>query len=544
LEKQLYFENATFHIWDFPIFWIPRMRLPDPSLKRAAGLLIPRQQITSRLGTGVKLPYFIPLGDHADVTLTPYLSAKTRTLELIYRQAFTNGDLRVRGALSNDSLITESRSYLFANGNFKFADSYQLRFDIEATSDEAYLQSYSYSSKDRLDSAIDILRITDTTMMRANLTYYQTLRDDEDNSSLPPIVGELSYEGRINPNAGGTLSYGADLDTAYRYSNQNGDAGRDVTRGGAFGMWQHSWIFGDGIVATAQGGLRADLYDVRDDDAFEQTDLRVVPEAAVTLRWPWALSTSTGTSHLIEPTVQFAASEVLGGTPPIEDSTRNEFDQGNLFSLSRFSGDDAVETGTRTGLGITWTRVGSTGNDSTLTFGRVYRQDADTRFTPSSGLDGAESDWLIAGQMRFADGFVLNGRALLDNQFEINRAAGLVRWKNRDVALSAAYIWQSEDQDENLPNALSEWTFDGDFQLNKAWTLGMNARYDIVADSPVRTGLTLKWQNECVTIDVSASRRYTSSGTVDPITSYGISGSINGFSAGRSGGGPAASCNN
>jgi len=72
-DKQLYFENATFLIKDIPIFWIPRMRLPDPTLQRTSGFLIPEQRNTTQLGTGVKIPYFITLGDHRDVTLTPYV---------------------------------------------------------------------------------------------------------------------------------------------------------------------------------------------------------------------------------------------------------------------------------------------------------------------------------------------------------------------------------------------------------------------------------------------------------------------------------------
>ncbi len=544
IEKQLYFENATFLIRNIPVFWVPRMRLPDPTLERSAGLLIPQQRNTTQLGAGIKLPYFIPLGDHADVTLTPYAALETRTLELIYRQAFANGDLRIEGAVSDDTLVEDNRSYLFANGSFQFADSYQLQFDIEATSDPAYLLDYGYSDKDRLDSAISILRVTYDTMLQANLTYYQTLRDDEANASLPPIVAELSYEGRVRPAFGGTLRYKTDLDTAYRYSNQDGDTGRDVTRGGVSAMWERNWISNDGIIVTAETGLRADIYDIRDDQAFSRQDLRVVPETGITLRWPWAMITDAGTAHLIEPTIQIAASSALGGTPPVEDSTRNELDQGNLFSLSRFVGDDAVETGLRGALGVTWTRIGKTGTDSTLSFGRIYRQEADTRFTLSSGLDSEQSDWLIAGQLKIPDGFVLDGRALFDDQFEVNRAAGLLRWQNDEVSLSAAYIWQSSDLAEDRPDSLSEWSFDGDFKLSDAWSVSMDGRYDVVDDRPVRAGLGLEWQNECVTIDVSVSRRYTSSSTVEPTTSYGISGSINGFSSGRSGGGQAASCRN
>ncbi|MDG1803113.1 MAG: LPS-assembly protein LptD, partial [Paracoccaceae bacterium] len=71
-ERQLYFENAQFRIYDVPVLWVPWMRLPDPTLERATGLLIPKLRTTTELGIGLKLPYFITLGKHRDLTLTPY----------------------------------------------------------------------------------------------------------------------------------------------------------------------------------------------------------------------------------------------------------------------------------------------------------------------------------------------------------------------------------------------------------------------------------------------------------------------------------------
>jgi len=60
--------------------------------------LIPELRNSDLLGLGIKLPYFITLGDHRDLTLTPYLSSETSTLEAQYRQAFLNGDLNIAGA--------------------------------------------------------------------------------------------------------------------------------------------------------------------------------------------------------------------------------------------------------------------------------------------------------------------------------------------------------------------------------------------------------------------------------------------------------------
>jgi LPS-assembly protein len=518
------------------------MRLPDPTLARATGFLIPRQSNTSQLGSGIKLPYFITLGDHADVTLTPYVSPQTRTLEFLFRRAFVNGAVQMRGAVSDDSLQADARSYLFASGNFALSNDYRLAFKVETVSDKAYLLDYGYGSGDRLESAVSLVRATDSSLQEFNLSYFQTLRDQETNASLPPVIGEVRYEARLQPGFGGTLSYGTSIDTAYRPDDTNGDAGRDVTRAGARADWRRDWILSGGFVATAQGGLRGDIYNVSDDSAYPGTDLRVVPSAMATLRWPLVRHAAGRANHLVEPTVTLSWADAYGATPPNEDSTRSEFDHANLFDRSRFTGQDAVETGTQLAAGLTWTRLGQTGNASSLTFGRIYRSEAQPEFTPSSGLDGLQSDWLVSGQYATADGFLIELRGLLDETIETTRADGRIRWRNDWIDFGAAYIWQARDLAENRPDTISEWTLDANLILTPSWEMSLDARYDIAADRPVQAGIGFEWQNECVTIAVSASRRYTSSSSVDPTTTFGLTGSLAGFSAGRSAGRPAAQC--
>lgn len=542
--RQLYFENATFRVRGVPIFWLPRMRLPDPTLDRATGFLVPQQRNTTQLGTGIKLPYFFTLGDHRDLTVTPYVSAETRTLELTYRQAFTNGDITVAGAVSDDTLIAQYRSYLFAEGKFDLAGGYQLDFDIEATSDPAYLVDYGYSGKDRLDSAVSLLRVTDQSLFQTRLTYYESLRDSENNRSLPPVIADLSYEGHLTPAIGGTIDYRASVDTAYRPSNDDGVTGRDVTRGGVAARWQNTWVLGNGILAEAATGVRADLYLVDDDTAFDETSARFVPDVGVTLRWPLATQTASGATHMLEPVVYLGWADSFGATPPNEDSTRSELDRGNLFAPSRFAGEDAVQTGPQIATGLTWSRFGAAGSTSTLSFGRVIKQDASEDFTLSSGLDGTRSDWLVAGQITAPGGFLFETRSLWADAGTAVVADSRVAWRNDRIQLSAHYHWQPPDVDEGRDETVSEWTLDGAFDITDAWSIAVDARYDLAADRPVRTGLGIGWRNECVSIDVSVSRRYTSSSTIEPTTTFGLSGSIGGFSTGRAAGGIATGCGN
>ena len=146
-ERQLYFDHAQFRISGVPVFYIPRLRMPDPTLDRATGFLMPSLRTTSDLGTGLKFPYFITLGPSRDLLITPYFTTKNgRTVELRYRQAFRTGAIDLTGAFSRDDLLPDTdRGYLFAKGAFSLPENFGLTFDINSVSDPAYLPvSYTH----------------------------------------------------------------------------------------------------------------------------------------------------------------------------------------------------------------------------------------------------------------------------------------------------------------------------------------------------------------------------------------------------------------
>ncbi len=538
---QLYFTGAQFRVAGVPLVYLPRVRLPDPSVDRATGLLIPRVRSTDQLGIGLKLPYFITLGDHRDVLLTPYVSPETRTLEARYRQAFATGDIAISAAASDDTLGDDgARGYIFAMGRFDLGRGYTLNFDAEAASDDAYLLDYGYSEKDRLDSAVSLTRITNNALLDASFTYYQTLRDDESNRSLPPIVAEVTYDRRFAA-AGGALTLGASGDAIIRYGDATGEDGRDVTRVGANATWDRTWVAPIGLLTTATADLRADWYQVNDSGAFETDLTRAVPSLGVTMRYPLTKQTANA-SHLLEPTLALAWSDAYGDAVPNEDSTRPEFDTANLMSLTRFPGDDAVETGLRGTVGLNYTRVGKGGSHTSLSFGRIFRDTAQTDFTVTSGQRDKRSDWLIAGHVLLPQGLRVEGRSLFSDDFQPVLAQALVDWQTDTLNLGAAYIYQIADGEVGRSDTVSEWSVDGSVRLSPSWAVSFDARYDIIADAPATAGLGVEWRNECVTVDLSVSRRYTSSTTVDPSTDYGLSVSLAGFSAASVTGRPTARC--
>jgi len=533
-EQQIYFDNAQLRVLGVPIFYVPRLRLPDPTLERATGFLTPRVQSNSQLGTGVKVPYFIRLGDHKDLTLTPYVSPETNTLEFRYRQAFRRGRIDFNGAVSSDTLEPdEDRFYLFGAGAFGLGRGYVLTFDIEATSDESYLTQYGYSTKDRLDSEIAVSRTERARYFGTSLILYDSLRSGEVQSFLPTVVADAIYERRFFPSAwGGEVRTSLAAHTHWRSSDsQVSGEGRDVTRLQGDAHWIRTTPLAGGILLDSTVGFAFELFDTQQDEVFEGQEARALPQAALALRYPLTKTAASGARHFLEPTVQLTWT---GGDPldlANDESTRVDFDEGNLFALSRFPEVDRREHGTVLAAGVHWARFDPAGWESSLTLGKLYREDAQADFSSTSGLDGATSDTLVAGQIKSQNGWAISGRGVFDGSFNFSKAEIRGDWAGPNGSIGGSYLWLVQDDDENRDNAISEITLVGARRVHRHWTLSGSWAYDLEDDRTPNIGLGLGYQNECIQANLSLSTVFSTSSSVEPVTNIGFTIELLGFGA-------------
>jgi len=552
-ELQLYFDHARLEVLGVPVFYLPRLRIPDPALERSTGFLTPSIRVTDKLGTGLKVPYFITLGDHQDLLVTPYLSTgRTRTLELRYRRAFRSGEIEANGAVSRDDLLPgETRYYLFANGGFDLPRDFRLEFGVEGVSDPAYLLDYGYDDKDRLASALSLSRARRDELIAGDLVYYTTLRDSESNNTIPFLISEMSYTRRFQPpTIGGIAALTFSAHGHHRRSDDPLDGpdfdpygeGLDLARFSAGLDWRRDWVLDNGMVLAAQGMLDIDHFRIADDAILAGSRTRATPAALVELRWPLVKPGAGGVTHVLEPVVQLAWSREDDGDIPNEDSVLVEFDEANLFSLTRFAGEDAREAGLRANLGVGWTRYDPAGWSLALTVGRIWR-DADLgQFAAGSGLDGASSDWLAAVELDLPGDLSLSNRALFDDGFDFTRNDLRLDWNADRVALGSSLLWAEANPSENRPDDRSEWVMDAAYRFRPNWTGKADWRYDFVAEEAARAGIGLEYRNECVTVDLSLSRRFTSSTSVEPTTNFGLTDSLAGFGAKGDGAARARRC--
>jgi LPS-assembly protein len=543
--QQLYFDNASLRVMGVPVAYVPRLRLPDPTLERATGFLTPTIRSDNTLGTYLVVPYFFRLGDHADLTATPWIGrGNTTTMELRYRQAFVNGDLTVDGALSRDNLTpNDFRGYIFADGTFDLRRDFELRFALQGVTDRGYLTTYGFPDSDLLESFVTIDRARRDQFLELNFSILEGLQADDNNQTLPTRTGNATAIHRFTPGViGGIATVGVDVGGYYRLSDTPGPLGRDVTRASGSAEWRRDGILPGGFLLGAEVAVFGDVYNTQQGTTFDGTDSRVTPMAAVELRYPMQRTTAGGVAHLLEPVAQLAWSESAGDAVPVEDSAIVEFDEANLFALDRFPGHDTREEGRRLNLGLTYTRIAPTGWSLGLTGGVVLRDRDMMQFTQGSGLSGTQSDYLVAAHVQSSDGLMAVNRAIFDQGLDFTSNELSLAWMTDDTDLMSTFTFLEADPGEGRPLDTSEWALDASYDFTDNWEAGVNWRYDFAQDEATRAELALSYSNECAEVAFTMARRFTDTATLDPTTEFGLTVQLNGFGASRNGRSQDRSC--
>lgn len=538
------FDHPQLRAFGLPIAAAPfTLTAPDPTVDRRTGFLRPEFRTTSGLGFGIKLPYFVTLGDHADITLTPYVSAsRTRTLELRYRHAWQNAVMEWNGAISRDDIEAgDTRGYIFGNALVDLPRGYRLGVQLQMATNRGYLLDYDVTKADRLWSGFTLERVTRDKLFFGRVGNYHSLRDDEDNSTSPAQVADVFWQRRFSPDwigGQGIMEWSAH---AHRRPSDDDIAGRDMARASIGVDWRRSQILPGGILGAILAGFDADLYRIAQDSEYDDVVTRADPMLGVELRWPLVGGDSSGATHMVEPVAQILWSPRRNGNDlPNEDSRLIEFDEGNLFSDNRFPGYDARETGLRANVGATWTRMDPAGWSLALTGGRVFRSHSDTIFDDDSPLSGRRSDWLLAANYDSGTGLAIVNRALFDDSFSVSRNELRMGWLRPDLQVSAGHLWIDRDSVEGRSADTNELMATVGWKIADGWWGNAESRYDFASDKAQRASLDVSYRNECITVEMGLSRRFTASDSVRPETSIDLSVRLGGFGSQKDGPGTVA----
>ncbi len=356
-----------------PIFYLPYLSHPDPTVKRRSGILTPYFGSSNGLGAFTGVPYYYVINDSQDLTITPLVLTKQMPVLITeYRQRFSNGAWEALGSITESKRIAESagkqvqkskevRGHIQSKWIFNLDETWRTGGTVNRASDPTYVRRYFFNDVETpqtssLDSTIYTEGFYDKSYALIQGYAFQPTRVEQAQRTTPFILPLASYS-YVSPQR---------TNGDHFFSNSsvvvlNRTVGTNMRRLSVEGGWELPFMGGIGDLYTLTTSVRGDAYDIdrfktqSNSKSFNGEKGRLFPQAALDWRYP-VFNSNNFLPTLIEPEIQFvAAPKGLNNVNiPNEDSLDFEFDETNIFSRDRFPGLDLIDSGQRFNYGSTF----------------------------------------------------------------------------------------------------------------------------------------------------------------------------------------------
>ncbi|HEY1930376.1 MAG TPA: LPS assembly protein LptD [Acetobacteraceae bacterium] len=529
--KRIEYQDAWLQMFGYPVAFFPFISAPDPSVKRASGLLLPSIGNSSHLGVFVAEPYYWVIDDQSDATITPVVTTKAGPqLNLEYRRRFNNGYLLFDGSVGY--LDNSQQATIDTTGQFDLNDTWRTGFDINRASSSTYVDDFHFGNgyglnPTLLSSDIYAEGFGEGAYARLDTRFYQGLTSTIVDSQLPVVLPRYQYSYFGRPDSwGGRFSLDAGAFNVMRSD------GTDTRRVNLTMNWERPFVgeLGDLWTIAVHGdaiGYNATEFNEQPNfGTHSDVDTaRGLPQVGVTWRWPFMRDSGTWGTQVIEPKLQLIAAPQEGDSQidkyPDEDSMAFEYTDANLFGWNRFQGVDRLEGGVRLNAALhgTW-YLGGTTFDGMI--GQSYRDSKDNLFPEYTGLHDQVSDIVARVSAAPTPWLNLTYRTRLDKTDLATRMADAsVSVGVPKLNVTTGYLYTTYnpytlfDQAPPPPSDNAFYTPRDELTLNASSNWG-TYRFSGFATENLTSGQMVDWggdaiyENECFILDVKLFRRYTS----------------------------------
>lgn len=523
--KNLYHTNPTLRIGGVPVAWLPYASMPDPTVRRRTGFLLPSFSSGSTYGYGVVTPYFLELGPSADLTFRPMWTTKQGPVaDVEYRQRLKSGSYKVHGygvyqlTEADPPGDTKWRGAVTTSGGFKLNDTWDWGWDGTLTSDKTFLDKYDFDERELATSKVYLTGMDDRSYFSAQALHFRTLSLVEDQSTIPVALPYINSEYTFDQAVlGGELSFDV---SAYSLSRDKPDEpystinhGTDQTRAVTNVNWQKQMTTGAGQVITPFANMRSDLYitDNVPDGAGgfrdEEVTGRMLPSAGIDVRWPFIASSNYGQS-ILTPVFQAIAAtneteeEEIGN----EDAISLNFDNSSLFLHDRFTGQDRYEGGTRANIGLLYSFLADNGGFARMSLGESFHIAGENSFDLGSGLDGSKSDLVGAIVFQPWDNLGLSYQARVEEDLSsINVQEAFANFTLERFSGSLGYIYLNSEPNAGRNETIEQIESDASFRFTEAWSLFGGVKYDLADDVFLNKSIGIAFDCDCMSAKLTYS---------------------------------------
>ncbi len=532
----LFHVKPRFKIDGVTVAGLPYLNMPDPTVTRRSGFLLPEFRVTNMMGLGVATPYFWAIDPSTDVTFRPVWSTRQLAVaDIELRKAVESGTFNIHGygvhQFNKDVSPDDQdwRGAIDTHGKFKSGGGWTTGWDGTFETDNMFLNHYSLDGRKIAQNDVYATNVSDQTYVSAQLLNWRSMDTSINQADLPYVMPFVTGE-HISRNAllGGDLKYEWNAYSLERTSSSTPFGttsgiyhGTDQTRATSQVTWEKEMISSGGIVASPFATLRSDVYTVQnvyDPNLGTEKNVAwtgdILPAAGIDVRLPMVANYSAGQS-VFSPVAQViaAANEPDPLNLGNEDSITLNFDHTNLFLADKFTGFDRYDGGTKANLGVTYAFYGAGGNYLRASAGESVHLAGTNSYTTGSGLNGPISDLVSAVQVQPWDHLMLS--------YELRTAEDLSSIHQQELIASLDFDRITTDVGYlSIPaepaygrTAAENWVGGNiRYKLNDGWSVYGGLTYDLVSNQIQKRSVGVEFDCDCMNFKLD----YT--GTVDTVT--------------------------
>jgi LPS-assembly protein len=530
-DKATYYHNVKFDAYGHPVMYVPYFSHPDPDVKARSGFLMPKFLTDSKNGFMLRNYYYKNFSPSEDATFEVSPTQNSGTVYgTQYRHNWAQTSFVFNGSANysairsgNGDVIKDDkmRGHIFSEGDTRLSDDWTTGFFVQRTFDDYYLKDFDFYQGDVLQDDVYFQMIHGRDYANINGTFFQDLRPNI-SQEQPDILPWMQYKpvGAPNQMLGGRWNIDNETVTLFR------DGDQSVSRITTIPTWERRDVLPFGLQSTLNTKLHADGYWIgknspfdtvpTTNDAESRTVARLVPSTQGVVSYPLVRPGSSITG-LIEPKVALTvAPEATNNSKiPNEDSRDVQVDISNLFSDSRFPGNDQIENGSHAAYGIKFGGYeNSNGNSAYATLGQSYRLTDGNPFPAGSGYEDDQSDYVGQLETTFYDRFYTDYRFQLNNDdFHPRRQELEATYLDDGIELRTNYVFAEQVAGTGLLDR-QQLGFSGAKSITKKWAASVETLSDLKGGGALlKSGVGIQYKNECLRLSFRGEKDLTNNAT-------------------------------
>ena len=534
--KKLTYKNVSLDLNSIPIIYVPYFSHPDPTVKRKEGFLAPSfSSLGDNLGSTIKIPYFYPLSESADFTVSPVYYFKQNPLLLgEYRERFKNGDFVIEGGYTQgyqkltSTQTAGSRNHLYGNLNLNFKDKIldesQFSTKIQRVNDPTYLRVNKINSTSdgfkknlvkendtKLTNEVSLNSFGNNETLSIKSAVYQNLTAIKTSDQYEYLVPEIIYS-KYNFLNNNNLN----LNSNFRSLNSNTNQNKTTFINNFDHSTSESFNSNLGVGYKFLTKINNINYYADHKNPNEDLNVQINPVVALDASLPLAKISKESEQYIIPRILtRYAPGKMQNAKS--NDITLNT---DNLFSINRMNSDELIEKDFSLNLGLDWLwkekNINQTNpSEASFSAGQVLKFNNDLDMPTKSSLQNKNSDLVTKVTYLSPGNFDFTMKNTLDNS--LNHAY------YNDVTLKT-FLKQGE-VNFNFYEKNSHIGSERYAKANLSSFITDSTKIKIETDRNLKTDMTnshklgIENENECIRYGIYFQKNFASDKDLKPATS-------------------------